>query len=71
MRDDQSSVVPLSASGTAAEAPKQTQGTESAGTSHAKPAARQPAASHRPASEFRRSHSPDFYDANFKRYVLR
>ena len=25
----------------------------------------------RPESEFRRSHSPEWYDARFKRYVLR
>ena len=69
IHDEQPSA--MSASGNAAEAPEQTQGAESAGVSPAKPAARQTEASQRPESEFRRSHSPEFYDAKFRRYVLR
>ena len=44
------------------------------GLNHADPhkhAARQKEMPQRPESEFRHSHSPEFYDAKFKRYVLR
>lgn len=63
--------MPSNASVIPAEGPQQTQSIEYEGVSRAKSAVRQAQASQRPASEFRRSHSPEFYDAKFKRYVLR
>lgn len=69
--DEQSHDIPLTASVSAAEASQQTQGMEPVGVSDAQPAVKQTGASQRPESEFRRSHSPEFYDAKFKRYVLR
>lgn len=64
---------PQQASATTAAAvaasPMQAQGANDAqGSEHA---VRQNEVQRRPESLFRRSHSPDFYDAKFKRYILR
>lgn len=68
---EQSNDMPSNTSVIPAESPKQTPSMELIGVSRAKPAVRQAQASQRPESEFRRSHSPEFYDTKFKRYVLR
>ena len=68
---EQSNDMPSNSSVISAQGPKQTQSMECIGSSRARPAVRQAEASQRPESEFRRSHSPDFYDAKFKRYMLR
>lgn len=56
---------------TSPEGPQQTQSMENVDASDIRTAVRQAQASGRPESEFRRSHSPEFYDAKFKRYALR
>ena len=68
---EQSDDMPPNAIAIPAEGLKQSQSVASTGASCAKPAVRQAQGSQRPESEFRRSHSPEFYDAKFKRYVLR
>lgn len=61
--------VPVSVTST--DGPRQTDSMENVDASGIKPAVKQAQASGRPESEFRRSHSPEFYDAKFKRYALR
>ena len=68
---EKSNDMPSNASVIPAEGSQQTQSIEYVGVSCAKPAVGQAQAPQRPASEFRRSHSPEFYNAKFERYVLR
>lgn len=63
--------IPVHVSVASIEGPQPTQSMENVNASGSKPAVRQAQASGRPESEFRRSHSPEFYNAKFKRYALR
>lgn len=67
----QSDDMPSNAAIIPAEGPKQTPSMEYTDALRAKAFVRQTQGSQRPESEFRRSHSPEFYDAKYKRYVLR
>lgn len=63
--------MPVHVSVTSTEGFQQTQSMGHVKASDIKSAVRQAQASARPESEFRRSHSPEFYNAKFKRYALR